>query len=71
VEVRIRRSTEATARHLTTTTLDKLHRVIPILEEWGLEGDDGSLPLSGQISVGPEGSAAYFEVVIDDNEAST
>lgn len=68
MEIRIRRSTETTARHLTTTSIDKLGKVIPTLIEFGLSSDDETRALSGQIVVEDEGHAAYFEVVIDDTE---
>jgi hypothetical protein len=67
VEVRIRRSTEATARHLTTTTIDKLHKVIPELEKWGLDGDDNGRDMCAQVVVGDEGTSAYFEVIVNDD----
>jgi hypothetical protein len=69
VEVRIRRSSEASARHLTTTSIDKVGKVIPTLTEFGLGGDDQGRELSGQFIVEDEGQAAYFEVCIDDDPA--
>lgn len=69
MEVRIRRASEAKGRHLTTSSLDKLDQVIPVLSSWGLSGDDQTRNLSGQIVVDTteDGGRAYFEVVIDDD----
>jgi len=68
MEVRIRRSSEASARHLTTTTLERIDKVIPTIERWGVEGEQG-LSFTGQFVAGDEaGGGAYFEVIVCDDE---
>jgi hypothetical protein len=72
MEVRIRRASEASSRHLTTTSLDKLDQVIPTLNRWGIKGpgvpDDADLV--GQVWIdGQYDGRAFFEVIIIDDEA--
>ena len=71
MEVRIRRASEGSSKHLTTTSLDKLDAVIPTIKRWGIADIDGDLDglLSGQFWVDEtqdtmDGGRAYFEVVI-------
>jgi hypothetical protein len=70
MEVRIRRASEGTSKHLTTTELGKLDDVIPTIKRWGIADVDLSADLTGQFWVdetdGMDGGSAYFEIVIND-----
>ena len=72
MEVRIRKASEATARHLTTIGFDKLDTIIPTLQEIGaVEADGSGRFMIGQIVAGEEGRSAFYEVVIDDEDEAT
>jgi hypothetical protein len=73
MEIRIRRASEGTSKHLTTSSLDKLDAVIPTIKRWGIADVAATTELSGQIWVDPtedsmDAGRAYFEVVIRDDE---
>ena len=75
MEIRIRRASEGSSKHLTTTSLDKLDAVIPTIKRWGIADVDSHAPIIGQIWVDETqdsmdgGGRAYFEVVIDDMDS--
>jgi hypothetical protein len=67
IEVRIRRSSEAEARHLTAAELDKLDTVIETVKGWGIQ-DLYDLEITGQFVIEPDKKSAFFEVVVHDDE---
>jgi hypothetical protein len=71
MEVRIRRASEGTSKHLGEVAFDALDEVIPTIKRWGIADVDMPLDLTGQFWVDDTSDSmdvgsAYFEVVIND-----
>lgn len=64
IEVRIRRSSEGSARHLCTWPVTELDSLIPTLEAWGVQ--DENADFAGEFVL--DSDAAYFEVVVNDED---
>ena len=64
MEIRIRRAGETSSRHLTTSSIDKLDQVIPVISRWGIAGEQPDM--TGQFVIEQEDGRAYFEVVVSD-----
>lgn len=64
IEVRIRRESEGTAKHLCQWPATELDTLIPTIEAWGVQ--DMNTDAFGEFVIDDTG--AYFEVVIAETE---